>query len=1110
MSARGSSAEASLRARLGVGYLAVTPESEVDGDVRELLALGGDGGDTRVRIVLRNGGADAEGRPSARLKLYRLGGRVELSAFVPILESLGLVVVDEVPHQLSGGDPPLHCQDFGVRAPGLDPPALVERGARLERALVALWSGRAEADRLGALVLRAEMEWEDVAVVRAIVRYARQLDQRSSLTQLMRVLEERPETARHLAEVVSSRLDPTRRSPAAAEAAKAALHAACDAAERLEDDRALRRMLAIAASIVRTTWFSDPRPAEVALKVDPSGIPGVAHPVPFREVFVSSPDLEGLHLRAGPVARGGLRWSDRQEDLRTEVLDLMRAQVLKNAAIVPTGAKGGFVLRRSVSRDERFAEGQRCYERFVSALLALTDNRVEGRVVGPEGLVRLDGDDPYLVVAPDRGTATFSDLANSIALRQGFWLGDAFASGGSNGYDHKAIGITSRGAWVAIGRHFTELGIDPDRDGVSVVGIGDMSGDVFGNGLLASRGIRLLAAFDHRDIFVDPDPDPEASFAERQRLFGLERSSWQDYDRSVLSPGGGIWPRDAKRIELSDGAVAALGLDTAVVTPAELVRGILRAPVDLLFAGGIGTFVRSSGETDADVGDRANDELRVRASELRARVVGEGANLCFTSAARVEFARRGGRIDLDAVDNAAGVALSDREVNLKIAIDEAVASRTAKVSETERRALLEEATEEVVSSVLADVARQALALSADQGESVYELEGIGRLIEVLERRGFVERALMALPSPAELVSRQRKGAGLVRPELAVIADCAKRLVIAELLDSAFLDVALVDRIVDGYFPSRITAALGDALGAHPLRRELRATLVANELVDRMGLAFLAASLEAGGTAGLGSSALAFTAASAVLGADRYWRLAERVGPGWPSGGVEVATWLRDLLCPLVRRWERILSELPEGADLDELVQVDRASLHELEVWLLDGNGGNDPLRLERGEQLMDGGLRAGEAAVLACLPDLRRFPVLQDIAMCAGVDVVAIAEALDVLEQESALATLDAWVRAGASSSEVSRDRWARMAVEGLRDELDALRRRVVLSSVGSGRPADGVRRRLSERAASLRAVDHLVAEAAELPLERRVALAWSLVRRLQAALGLDDAGATR
>jgi len=1097
---------ASVRARLDVGYLTSTPAAEVDGDVRELAALGEEGsGDTRVRIVRREG----DGATSARLKLYRIGSRAELSAFVPVLESLGLVVVDEVPHQLDG-DPPLQCQDFGVRARGLDVEALVAAGPRLGRALLALWTGRQEADPLGALVLRAAMEWEDVALLRAIVRYCRQLGQRSSLSFLAGVLLERPETARQLAAVVIARLDPARRSPAMLRDAVASVLAAADASERLEDDRALRQMLAVAQGVVRTTWFSDPRPAEVALKLDPGAIPGVPHPVPFREIFVQSPELEGLHLRAGPVARGGLRWSDREEDLRTEVLDLMRAQVLKNAAIVPTGAKGGFVLRRPVPKEELLAEGRRRYEQFVSALLALSDNRVGGRVVGPVGVIRDDGDDPYLVVAPDRGTATFSDLANEVAIRRGFWLGDAFASGGSNGYDHKAIGITSRGAWVAIRRHFTELGVDPESDGVSVVGIGDMSGDVFGNGVLASTGIRLIAAFDHRDIFVDPDPDPAASFAERQRLFRLERSSWQDYDRSVLSSGGGIWPRDAKRIELADEAVAALGLDSAVVTPAELVRGILRAPVDLLFAGGIGTFVRATGEADADVGDRANDEVRVNAGELRARVVGEGANLCFTALARVELARRGGRIDLDAVDNAAGVALSDREVNLKIAIDEAVASGQASFDAEQRRSLLEGAREEVVSSVLADVARQALALSVDQAESPFELEGLGHLIELLERRGLVERTLMALPEEPELAARARKGAGLVRPELAVVADCAKRLVIAELLEEGSLDVALVDRVVDDYFPSAIASALSGALEAHPLRRELRATLVANELVDRMGLGFLASSLDADGTEHLGTLALAHTAASCVLGAEQYWRLAERVGPGWPAGGVEVATWLRDVLRPMVRRFERTLGDRSATEGLDELVAAERASLRELEGWLLDGSGGADPARIERGQRLMDGGLSAAEAARLACLPDLRHFPLLQDSATRAGVGVVQVAEALGALGRARTLSMLDAWVAAGAGSLEVIRDRWSRLAVEGLRDELDSLRQRAVLALSAPDGPVAGVRRRLAERADALAAVDHLAAEVAGLPLERRLSLSWVLLRRLGDALGVDDAGASR
>ncbi|HVF13914.1 MAG TPA: NAD-glutamate dehydrogenase domain-containing protein, partial [Acidimicrobiales bacterium] len=680
---------------------AVPPAGAVD-DVLQMQALGTTGHD--IAVVLspaRTLGAHA------RLKVFSRGRAVELSRFLPIVESLGLWAVEEVPYALGPAVPPgdrdadddhrAHLHDFAVTDPTGRPLDIEQSGDRLAAAALAMWDGRAEVDSLNRLVLRAGLPWDDVAVLRAYRRYRSQVGTTFTTEYVDDVLVENAVISRSLVELFGARFDPVRAAGASiAEELRNRIVDGCDAVARLDHDRILRGFLALVDATLRTNRYVRPDSgpgagAHLALKVDSAAVPEMPRPVPYREIFVYGPAVEGVHLRWGPVARGGIRWSERPDDYRSEVLGLMRAQVLKNALIVPTGAKGGFVVRRSrygggdLASDAVDVQG--AYEIFVTSLLEVTDNVMGGQVVAVPR--RRDGDDPYLVVAADRGTATFSDVANRLSQEHDFWLGDAFASGGSRGYDHKKLGITARGAWVAIRHHLAELGIDidgnvddrvgggeADAESVTVAGIGDMSGDVFGNTMLRSDRIRLVAAFDHRDIFLDPAPDPAASFRERARLFALPRSTWQDYDRTLISPGGGIWSRLDKRIRISPEVAAVLRLDAGVdqPSPPELIRAILQAPVDLLFAGGIGTFVRAGDEPDREIDDRANAEVRVTGSQVRARVVGEGANLAFTQRARIEYARRGGHINTDAIDNSAGVDISDREVNQKILLRPAVES----------------------------------------------------------------------------------------------------------------------------------------------------------------------------------------------------------------------------------------------------------------------------------------------------------------------------------------------------------------------------------------------------------------------------------------------------
>jgi glutamate dehydrogenase len=777
---------------------------------------------------------------SLRCKLYRRGEPATLSEVLPMFESMGLRVRDERPYEVVPSDgSPTWIYDFGVEYAADRELDVDEVRERFQDAFVRVWRGEVENDGFNALVLRAGLDWRDVTVLRAVARYLRQAQIAFSDRYMEQALYAHPRVASALVELFRARFDPVGdRAPAAADAIARAIEDAIDAVESLDEDRILRGFLAVVRAMLRTNYFQPaaggaPKPY-VSFKLDPARVPLLPAPRPRFEIFVHSPRVEGVHLRGGAVARGGLRWSDRREDFRTEILGLMKAQMVKNALIVPVGAKGGFVVKRPPADREGLAdEVVACYRTFISGLLDLTDNVRDGRVSPPAGVVRQDGDDPYLVVAADKGTATFSDIANGIAGEYGFWLGDAFASGGSVGYDHKAMGITARSAWESVKRHFRELGSDIQSDDFSVVGIGDMSGDVFGNGMLLSPHIKLIGAFDHRHVFLDPDPDPAAGCAERRRLYELPRSSWADYDSSLISEGGGVWPRTAKSITVSEAAQKALGIEADRLTPSELIRALLRAPVDLLWNGGIGTYVKATAENNADVGDKANDAVRVDASQLRCRVVGEGGNLGFTQRGRVEYALGGGRINTDAIDNAGGVNCSDHEVNIKILLDTVVADGDLTVKQRNR--LLADMTDAVGERVLRGsyLQTQALSLALAQASSMVDVHD--RMMRSLEQLRRLDRDLEALPDGEAIAER---GGGLTQPELAVLLAYSKITLYAALLDSDLPEDETLTAELADYFPAPLPERFADRLPQHRLRREIVATRITNGIVDRAGITFV--------------------------------------------------------------------------------------------------------------------------------------------------------------------------------------------------------------------------------------------------------------------------------
>jgi glutamate dehydrogenase len=989
---------------------------------------------------------------SLRAKVYRAGAPLALSEVLPLFENLGVEVADERPYAIAPRDrDSVWLYDFGLTYAGEDDPETDAVRADFQDAFISVWRGRAESDAYNRLVLRARLAWRDAAVLRAIGRYLRQAGTTFSDHYMELALDANPQVARLLAELFRARFEPNGAGSVAADRLVERIERAIDAVESLDHDRILRNFLGVLRAMLRTNFFqrdaAGAPKACLSFKLDPARLPWLPLPRPRFEIFVYSPSVEGVHLRGGKVARGGIRWSDRREDFRTEVLGLMKAQMVKNAVIVPVGAKGGFVVKRAPGggdRERLLEEVKGCYRAFISGLLDVTDNIVDGEIVPPPDVVRHDDDDPYLVVAADKGTATFSDMANEISREYGYWLGDAFASGGSSGYDHKRMGITARGAWESVKRHFCELGRDVQSDDFTVVGIGDMSGDVFGNGMLLSEHIRLVGAFDHRHVFIDPDPDPAVSFEERQRLFELPASSWEDYDKELISNGGGVFPRTAKSIPLSEEARAALDTEASSMPPNDLIRALLCAPVDLLWNGGIGTYVKASAEAHAEAGDKANDAVRVDAASLNCRVVGEGGNLGLTQRARIEFALGGGKVNTDAIDNSGGVECSDREVNIKILLDSVVAN--GDLTGKQRDELLAEMTPSVTELVLKNNYEQTETLSLAEAQAASMVDVHARFLDELEGARRLDRDLEALPGAEELGERKHDHTGLTRPELAILLAYSKNDLYAELLDSDVPEDPHLSSELDRYFPSPLPERFGERMRGHRLRREIIATQVANNVLHGGGTTFTYRMQEETG-AYASEIARAYAAARDIFEMRRGWGEIEALD-NVVAADVQVGMLLEGRR--LVERGSRwLLRNVSSPIDIGATVARYASGAEVLFECAARRLGPRDlePL-LARTEQLESAGVPAAVARRVAALPTMFATFDVVEVADEAGVEVEEAAAVHFCLGERLELH----WLRDRIVALPRD-DRWRALARAALRDDIYGLHRgltaRVLRSTSG-------------------------------------------------------------
>ncbi|RNG27171.1 NAD-glutamate dehydrogenase [Streptomyces botrytidirepellens] len=993
-----------------------------------------------------------------RFKIYRAGGQVSLSAVLPVLNTLGVEVVDERPYELRCADrTTAWIYDFGLRLPLREGEALADDAReRFQNAFAAVWTGQAESDNFNQLVLGAGLDWRQAMVLRAYAKYLRQAGSTFSQSYMEDTLRNNVHTTRLLVSLFEARMSPERQRAGLelTDALMEELDAALDQVASLDEDRILRSFLTLIKATLRTNHFQKNGHGEphdyLSVKLDPQAVPDLPAPRPAYEIWVYSPRVEGVHLRFGKVARGGLRWSDRREDFRTEILGLVKAQMVKNTVIVPVGAKGGFVGKRlpdpSVDRDAWLAEGIGCYKTFISGLLDITDNLVGGQVEPPKDVVRHDGEDTYLVVAADKGTATFSDIANEVAQSYGFWLGDAFASGGSAGYDHKGMGITARGAWESVKRHFRELGHDTQSEDFTVVGVGDMSGDVFGNGMLLSENIRLVAAFDHRHIFLDPNPDAATSYAERRRLFELPRSSWEDYDTGLISAGGGIHPRTAKAIQITPQVRAALGIETKVakMTPADLMKAILKAPVDLLWNGGIGTYVKASTESHADVGDKANDAIRVDGQDLRAKVVGEGGNLGLTQLGRIEFATNGGRINTDAIDNSAGVDTSDHEVNIKILLNALVTEGDMTVKQ--RNKLLAEMTDEVGALVLRNNYAQNVALAISGAQAPSLLHAHQRLMRRLSREGRLDRGLEFLPADRQIRERLTAGRGLTQPELAVLLAYVKITVADELIGTDLPDDPYLQRLLHAYFPQALRQTFPEHVDGHALRREIITTVLVNDTVNTAGTTFLHRMREETG-ASTEEVVRAQTAARAIFELGEIWDEVEALDT---VVAAEFQTRMRLHSRRLVERGTRwLLNNRPQPLELAgtidffaERVAAVRAQLPKLL------RGGDIEWYQRIHDELTAAGVPDDLATRVAGFSSA--FPTLDIVAIAdrTGKDPLAVAEVYyDLADRLSISQLMDRIIELPRA------DRWQSMARVSIREDLYAAQAALTsdVLSVGNG-----------------------------------------------------------
>ena len=1028
-------------------------------DLKHLVEIDGE---RRFAGVLYHPRRSATGEDTSRIRRFKLFSidRVSLARIMPVFHDLGLEVVDEEPYILTRVDGErLGVYDFGLK---VDDPKVWEQHtheelrALVEEAVQATWSGQVETDLLNALVIGAGLTWREVALLRTIARYLRQTRTTWSLRSIAEALVEHPAIARELVGLFAARFDPDVEATVGErherqDEIRSRVEAALDDVSSLTHDRVIRAFVGVIEATLRTSYYQQDDTGQpldrVSLKIVPGQVPGMPKPWPAFEIWVYSPTVEGVHLRFGEVARGGLRWSDRRDDFRTEVLGLVKAQMVKNAVIVPTGSKGGFFAKDlpdpAQDRDAWMDAGRAAYRQFISGLLDITDNRVGTDIVPPQRVVRHDGDDPYLVVAADKGTATFSDLANSISEEYGFWLGDAFASGGSIGYDHKGMGITARGAWESVKRHFREMGVDTQSEDFTVVGIGDMSGDVFGNGMLLSEHIRLVAAFDHRHVFIDPSPDAARSHAERRRLFELPRSSWEDYDAELISAGGGVWPRSAKSIPVSAEAAEVLGLDGACeMAPTELIRAILLAPVDLLWNGGIGTYIKSSEESNSDVGDRAGDAFRVDGKELRAKVVGEGGNLGATQRGRIEAAQQGVRINTDAIDNSAGVDTSDHEVNIKILLGEVV--RDGGLDEPGRVELLASMTDEVAGMVLRDNYEQNVLLGNARAQGGAMLPVHEGLMRVLERRGDLDRELEFLPSSSEVEQRIEAGEGLTSPELSVLIAYSKLALKEDILASATPDDSATERLLASYFPEKIRDTYGEAVLGHPLRREIVTTVLANDVVNRGGITFVHRAVDETG-------ATAEQVARAYLVAREIFRLGDFVAEVEALDNVvstDVQTRLYLEFRRLLDRSARWLLAARPGR-LDIQGEIDRFApvVAELGGEVGDLLHGTEAQRLaEDSDELVTAGVPEGLATWTSSLLDSYSLLDITDIATDTGRPAREVASLYYLVSEKFGIDDLLHRVTALPRA-----ERWDSLARGALRDDLYATLQSLTRSVLDAG-----------------------------------------------------------
>ncbi|GHJ27841.1 NAD-glutamate dehydrogenase [Streptomyces hygroscopicus subsp. sporocinereus] len=1030
-----------------------TPRGAV-ADLQHLERLEGGEKDFALSLYEPVGAAHAE----RRFKIYRAGAQISLSAVLPVLNTLGVEVVDERPYELRCADrTTAWIYDFGLRLPLREGETLADDAReRFQNAFAAVWTGRAESDDFNQLVLGAGLDWRQAMVLRAYAKYLRQAGSTFSQSYMEDTLRNNVHTTRLLVSLFEARMSPERQRAGVelTDALLEELDAALDQVASLDEDRILRSFLTLIKATLRTNHFQDNgdgKPHDyLSIKLDPQAVPDLPAPRPAYEIWVYSPRVEGVHLRFGKVARGGLRWSDRREDFRTEILGLVKAQMVKNTVIVPVGAKGGFVGKRlpdpSVDRDAWLAEGIACYKTFISGLLDITDNMVAGQVQPPKDVVRHDGDDTYLVVAADKGTATFSDIANEVAQAYGFWLGDAFASGGSAGYDHKGMGITARGAWESVKRHFRELGHDTQTQDFTVVGVGDMSGDVFGNGMLLSEHIRLVAAFDHRHIFLDPDPDAATSYAERRRLFELPRSSWADYNAELLSAGGGVHPRSAKAIPITPQVRAALGIAKRVtkMTPADLMKAILKAPVDLLWNGGIGTYVKASSESHGDVGDKANDAIRVDGQDLRVKVVGEGGNLGLTQLGRIEFATNGGRINTDAIDNSAGVDTSDHEVNIKILLNALVTEGDLTLKQ--RNKLLAEMTDEVGSLVLRNNYAQNVALANSVAQAPSLLHAHQRLMRRLGREGQLDRGLEFLPTDRQIRERLSAGRGLTQPELAVLLAYVKITVAEELITTGLPDDPYLQRLLHAYFPQALRQRFPEHIDGHALRREIITTVLVNDTVNSAGTTFLHRMREETG-ASTEEVVRAQTAARAIFELNQVWDEVEALDT---AVAADVQTRMRLHSRRLVERGTRwLLNNRPQPLELAETIDFFAERVAAVRAQLPKLLRGSD---IEWYQRICDELAAAGVPEDLATRVAgfSSAFPTLDIVAIAdrTGKDPLAVAEVYYDLSDRLRISQLmDRIIDLPRA------DRWQSMARVSIREDLYAAQAALTADvlSVGNG-----------------------------------------------------------